>query len=141
MLLAAHDKGLLFFRDELAGWFGGFGRYSGTGADRAFWIEAYGGRQFTIDRVKHPLPIVIPRLSVGVLGGVQPDRLADLLRGPDDGLQARFLWLWPDKVPPRRPRRSPDTEAALEAFRRLAELPLVPGRGRTAAAVSLPSDG
>lgn len=124
VLLAAHDKGLLFFRDELAGWFGGFGRYSGSGADRAFWIEAYGGRQFTIDRVKHPLPIIIPRLAIGVLGGVQPDRLADLLHSPDDGLQARFLWSWPNKVPPRRPRQSCDTEAALEAFRRLAELPL-----------------
>ena len=72
LLLAAHDKGLLFFRDELAGWFGGFGRYSGSGADRAFWIEAFGGRCFTIDRVKHPQPIVIPHLSVAVLGGTHP---------------------------------------------------------------------
>jgi hypothetical protein len=128
-LLAAHDKGLLFFRDELAGWYCGFGRYSGSGADRAFWTEAYGGRQFTIDRMKHPLPVIIPRLSVGVLGGVQPDRLAELLQGPDDGLVARFLWLWPDKVPPRRPTRCADVDAALAAFRRLAELPLVPGHG------------
>jgi hypothetical protein len=74
-LLAAHEKGLLFFRDELAGWFSSFGRYSGSGADRAFWVEGYGGRAFTIDRVKHPLPVIIPRLSLGVLGGVQPDRL------------------------------------------------------------------
>ena len=126
-LVAAHEKGLLFFRDELAGWFGSFDKYGGSGSDRAFWLEAYGGRQFTIDRVKHPLPIIIPRLTVGVLGGVQPERLADLLKSPDDGLQARFLWLWPDKVPPRRPTRHVDVAAALEAFRRLVELPLVPG--------------
>ena len=129
LLVAAHDKGLLFFRDELAGWFGGFGRYSGSGADRAFWIEAYGGRQFTIDRVKHPQPIVIPHLSIAVLGGTQPDRLLDLLHSADDGLQARFLWLWPDKVRPRRPTRCPDAAAALQAFRRLAELRLVLGAG------------
>ena len=129
LLLAAHDKGLLFFRDELAGWFGGFGRYSGSGADRAFWIEAFGGRCFTIDRVKHPQPIVIPHLSVAVLGGTQPDRLVDLLHSPDDGLQSRFLWIWPNAVPPRRPTRCPDAAAALEAFRRLAELPLVLGAG------------
>lgn len=126
-LAAAQDKGLLYFRDELAGWFGGFGKYSGSGSDRAFWIEAYGGRAYTIDRVKHPLPVIIPRLSVGVLGGVQPDRLCDLLDGPDDGLQARFLWLWPDKVPPRRPTSCADIASASEALRKLLELPLVPG--------------
>ena len=101
--------------------------YSGSGADRAFWIEAFGGRCFTIDRVKHPQPIVIPHLSVAVLGGTQPDRLVDLLHSPDDGLQSRFLWMWPNAVPPRRPTRCPDAAAALEAFRRLAELPLVLG--------------
>jgi hypothetical protein len=126
-LVAAHEKGLLFFRDELAGWFGSFDKYGGSGSDRAFWLEAYGGRRFTIDRVKHPLPIIIPRLTVGVLGGVQPERLTDLLNSPEDGLQARFLWLWPEKVPPCRPMRHVDVEAALEAFRRLIELPLVPG--------------
>src|SRR5829696_128525 len=80
----------------------------GSGADRAFWVEGYGGRPFTIDRVKHPLPVIIPRLSIGVLGGVQPDRLADLIHGPDDGLQARFLWLWPEKVAGKGSAKSPD---------------------------------
>lgn len=126
-LLAAHEKGLLFFRDELAGWFSSFGRYSGSGADRAFWVEGYGGRAFTIDRVKHPLPVIIPRLSLGVLGGVQPDRLCELINGPDDGLQARFLWLWPDKVAPRRPTRHANVELGRAALRKLIELPLVPG--------------
>lgn len=37
--------------------------------------------------------------------------------------------LWPNTVLPRRPTRCPDADAALEAFRRLAELPLVPGQG------------
>jgi hypothetical protein len=125
-LIAAHEKGLLFFRDELAGWFHGFGRYSGSGADRAFWVEAYGGRPFTIDRVKHPLPVIIPRLSIGVLGGVQPDKLSDLIHGPDDGLQARFLWFWPEKVAPRRPQRLPNFAQARAALQKLIELPLVP---------------
>lgn len=125
-LLAAHERGILYCRDELAGWFGAFGRYSGGGgSDRAFWLEAYGGRPYVIDRVKHGSPIAIPRLSVGVLGGVQPDRLADLLDSPDDGLQARFLWLWPDKVPPRRPTRRADPNTLYNVFRRLGELPLV----------------
>src|SRR5829696_1815536 len=99
----------------------------GSGADRAFWVEGYGGRPFTIDRVKHPLPVIIPRLSIGVLGGVQPDRLADLIHGPDDGLQARFLWLWPDKVPPSRPTRHANAVVGRTALAKLIELPLVPG--------------
>ena len=106
-VLAVHPKGVLYFRDELAGWFGSFDKYGGSGSDRAFWIEAYGGRRFTIDRVKHPLPITIPRLSVGVLGGVQPERLTDLLNSPDDGLQARFLWLWPIRCRPADRRTRP----------------------------------
>ncbi len=42
-LLAVNPKGLLFHRDELAGWFGAFDRYAGAGAERAMWIEAFGG--------------------------------------------------------------------------------------------------
>jgi hypothetical protein len=121
-LLAAHPKGLLFFRDELAGWFGAFDRYSGSGAERALWLEAHGGRKYTIDRVKSERPIAIEHLSVGILGGIQPERLADLMKGAEDGLTARFLWVWPETVPPRRPRLIADRQAALVALRRLAHL-------------------
>jgi hypothetical protein len=64
-LLKANPKGLLLQRDELAGWLGSFGRYSSSGnGERAFWIEAYGGRPYTIDRKNNPEPTMIPRLSV-----------------------------------------------------------------------------
>lgn len=124
LLLAAYEKGLLFHRDELTGWLGSFDQYNGNGADRAFWTEAYGGRSFTIDRVKHPLPIHIPHLLVSVMGGIQPDKLVDLLYGADDGLTARFLWLWPDPIPPYRPERHGDSTTALAALRRLVALSL-----------------
>ncbi len=124
LLLAAHNKGLLFHRDELSGWLGGFDRYTGSGADRAFWTEAYGGRSYTIDRVKHPLPIHIPYLLVGIMGGIQPDKLVELLHGADDGLTARFLWLWPDPIPPFRPQRCADPAPVLAALQRLAALAL-----------------
>ncbi len=76
-LLAANPKGLLFHRDELAGWFGAFDRYAGAGAERAMWIEAFGGREYIVDRVKNDgEPIRVPHLSISVLGGLQPDRLA-----------------------------------------------------------------
>ena len=45
-----------------------------------------------------------------------------LLKGDDDGMAARFLWVWPNKVPPRRPQSIADSASALEAFHRLAGL-------------------
>lgn len=89
--------GLLLCRDELASFFASFGRYSqaGGGADRGFWLEAYGGRTHTVDRAKSDEPIIIPRLSIGVVGAIQPEKVAELLRGADDGMISRFLWSWP----------------------------------------------
>src|SRR3954464_6542630 len=96
---AALPRGLLLVRDELSGWLGGFDKYGGGGADRAFAIEMYGGRSYVVGRVKHPQPIRIPHLSIGVLGGVQPDKLSAIIEGPDDGLASRLLWVWPDAIP------------------------------------------
>jgi hypothetical protein len=42
-MLAENPRGLLYVRDELAGWLGGFDRYGGRGADRAFWLESWNG--------------------------------------------------------------------------------------------------
>jgi hypothetical protein len=126
-LAAAHPKGIMLIRDELAGWHGSLGRYSKSGADRAFWVEAYGGRPHTVDRVKNKgLPIVIERLALGLFGGIQPDRLCDMMDSPDDGLVARFLWAWPNKVPARRPLKEAGASKASTALRLLYDLPLVP---------------
>lgn len=123
-LAAGHEKGLWFFRDELAAWFGAFDRYSGSGAERALWLEAYQGGSHTIDRVKSEKPIRVAHLSIGVFGGIQPDRLVDLLEGADDGLPSRFLWSWPEPISPKRPARSCDKSGATEALRRLSLLRL-----------------
>lgn len=122
-LLAGHPAGLMFHRDELAGWLGGFDKYGG-GGERAFWIEAYGGRPYVIDRVKHQGdPIQIPHLTISILGGIQPERLSTmLLASEDDGLPSRFLMVWPNAVVPERPRHVPDDYAARSSFRRLMQL-------------------
>ena len=124
-VLAGNPKGCLLFRDELAGWLGNMNRYSGAG-ERQMWLEAYGGRSYVIDRVKHAgQPLAIERLSVCVLGGMQPDRLAEVLGDADDGLSARFLWFWPAPVPPARPNRFADVNAARIALRKLTNLILI----------------
>ncbi|MEM8971056.1 MAG: DUF3987 domain-containing protein [Pseudomonadota bacterium] len=116
-------KGLILVRDELAGWLGSMDRYGGDGRDRAFYIEAYGGRPFVVDRAKNPEPIVIPNLSISLLGGIQPDRLASgILNTDDDGLAARLMMVWPNPVLPDRPKRIIDQIGAINAFRRLATL-------------------
>ena len=109
--LKGQKKGLLAVRDELAGWFGGMDRYTGgKGGDRALWLEAYGGRPYTLDRVKNGgEPFHIPNLAISVLGGIQPDRLEScLLKGDDDGLSARFLYIYPNPAPRQRPRHVAD---------------------------------
>jgi Protein of unknown function (DUF3987) len=128
-LLQGNPRGILYFRDELAGWLGQMDRYgNGGGADRALWLEAYSGRSYAIDRVKHADdPICIPKFTIGLTGGIQPDRLASsLLAGDDDGLAARVLYVWPDPVPPKRPRPSSKDQAAERALRRLHDLQMPP---------------
>lgn len=117
-ILAGNPMGTLHFRDELAGWLVGFDRYAPGG--REFWLEAFGGRPFTIDRKNMRAPLQIPFNGVSVVGGVQPSKLAAaLLNGPDDGLVARFLWGWPDKRPFKRPRRPADMTMLEAVYRRL----------------------
>ena len=43
-------------------------------AGRAFWVEAYGGRPYRLERQKHPEPIEIAYFVVAVYGSTQPDR-------------------------------------------------------------------
>jgi hypothetical protein len=122
-LAAALPRGLLLVRDELSGWLGTFDRYGGGGSDRAFAIEQYGGRSYVVDLMKTPEPLRIRHLSIGVLGGVQPDKLPDIIEGPDDGLASRLLWTWPDSTLGfTLARHRVDEADARHAFMRLAEL-------------------
>ena len=122
-LAACHERGLLLVRDELSGWLGAFDKYGGGGADRAFAIEMYGGRSYVIDRVKNSEPLTIPRLSISVVGGIQPDKLPTLVKGPDDGLISRFLWAWPGQNSEfHLAREAPDYNEAKRAFSRLLDL-------------------
>lgn len=118
IILSGNPAGTMMVRDELAGWLN-FDKYSN--GNRAFWLEAFGGRPFVVDRLKNGgKPICLPFSGVSVVGGIQPDRLSDeLLGGADDGLVARFIWCWPDKVPFGRPRGTVDSSRLECAYRSL----------------------
>jgi hypothetical protein len=99
-LLAEQPRGLLYMRDELAGWLGNHDRYGGHGGDRAFYLEAWNGGAYVADRVKnHGAPVRIARTALAIIGGMQPDRLREALAGADDGLAARLTYVWPDPAP------------------------------------------
>lgn len=125
VILAQQPRGTLQVRDELAGWLAGMQRYAGGGTDRPFWLEAFGGRAFTVERMGRE-PLTVDRLSICVLGGIQPDRLKSLLlKSDDDGLLARFMPIWPEPAPVQRPQAWVDGSLMEAALARLLTLDLV----------------
>jgi hypothetical protein len=120
-ILEGLPKGVLYVRDELAGWLMNLSRYS-NGTDRPFWLEGYVGGPYQVDRVKNPDPVFIPHLTIPLFGTIQPDRLADALVGADDGLPSRFLWTWPAAHPFDEPAGAGDIDGAVSRLLRLADL-------------------
>lgn len=92
LILSTNPEGVLSVQDELSGWFGGHDAYrpGGTGKDRAFWLQAYNGGAFTVDRVKGSL--YVPHLSVSIVGGIQPGPMRKVAgKVEEDGLLQRFI--------------------------------------------------
>jgi Protein of unknown function (DUF3987) len=100
VLLQARPQGMLMLSDELASLFLNMSRYSG-GQDNEFWLEAWNGGSYTVERMGRP-PIVVDYLLVGVVGGLQPDKLARSFKGDHDGMYARVLFAWPPEPGYRR---------------------------------------
>lgn len=125
VILAQQPRGTFQMRDELAGWLEGMQRYAGGGSDRPFWLEAYGGQGFTVERMGRE-PLTVDRLTIGVTGGIQPDRLRTLLlKSDDDGLLARLVPIWPNPAPVQRPRAWADEDLIKTCFERLLCLEMV----------------
>jgi hypothetical protein len=120
VLLQARPQGMLLLTDELAGWLHNMRRYSG-GDDTQFWLMAWDGNDYSVERVSRA-SFKLKHLLVGVVGGMQPDKLRDLFK-TDDGFYARPLYAWLD-MPPYRPL--PDAKAIddemVEVFDRLDRL-------------------
>jgi hypothetical protein len=125
VLLQAHPRGMLLVADELAGWFSNMSRYSG-GQDNQFWLMAWDGSSYKVERLGRP-PINLPHLLVGVVGGLQPDKLPDCFKGAADGMYARFLWAWPTKAP-FRPLEDTIDEIDGDITKILARLARLPNR-------------
>src|SRR5262249_7172621 len=123
VLLEARPQGLAFVADELARLFLNMRRYS-NGQDNEFWLEAWNGKHFVVERQNRP-PVLVDYLLVGVIGGFQPDKLARAFEGDDDGMYARFCFAWPEE-PAHMPLSNEVTEIEPEiqnALTRLVDLP------------------
>jgi hypothetical protein len=107
VLLEVTPRGMAFVADELARLFLNMRRYS-SGQDNEFWLEAWNGKNFIVERQGRP-PVVVDYLLVGVTGAFQPDKLARAFQGDDDGMYARFCFAWP-KEPAHMPLSNEVTE-------------------------------
>jgi hypothetical protein len=123
-VVAGNPKGVVLWRDELAAWLANQGRYANGGSDRAHWLEAWSASGITINRRNRSAPLHLPRFPVSVVGTIQPDRIAEAFQGSDDGMAARFLYVWPEMAPhtPLLERRAPDDETALVRLQKIARL-------------------
>ena len=89
-LLMRSDKGILVKSDEISGWIGSMERYNAGRSDRGFWLCAYDGGPHSIDRIKRG-EMFVRNLSVSLVGGIQPARLAEIQGLTSDGLLQRFI--------------------------------------------------
>ncbi|MBB4089914.1 DUF3987 domain-containing protein [Salinibacter ruber] len=114
LLHSDHPRGLLLYRDELAGWLGSFNQYNKGDSDLQKWMEFYGSRPVQVDRKSSDRPaIFIEHPSVSVIGTIQPEVLEDRLDALhfQSGFVARTLLC----EPPERPRRFNDHSVTKEA--------------------------
>ena len=131
-IMSENPNGLLLFRDELSGFITKISREDFQ-SDRAFYLEAFNGNsRFTTHRIGRGT-IEIESCTLSICGGIQPSKIAPLIRGAvdgvaDDGFVQRFqLTTWPDQIERWEwVDRKPDKEAYdsyRSAIRRLHNLP------------------
>lgn len=131
-VLSGNPHGLMVFQDELSGLLMRLDS-AGQEASRAFYLEAWDGKQpYSFDRIERGT-VSIPKLCFSVMGGLQPSRLREYLRSAvfggkgDDGLAQRLqMMVYPDIATGwSHVDRRPDVNAALAAdlvFDRLASI-------------------
>ncbi|NMM10941.1 MAG: DUF3987 domain-containing protein [Polaromonas sp.] len=124
--------GLLAYRDELYGLLTTLDKQGHEGS-RTFYLQSYDGNQgYKFTRIIRGITY-IPRVCLAMIGGIQPGRIQEYVRGAvsggsaDDGLLQRFgLLVWPDTTAEFiHVDQWPDTPAkqtAWAVFERLAEL-------------------
>lgn len=101
MLSAKNPRGVSHVVDELSGWMSGMGQNTAQSNDnRAFYLNAYDGGRDDKDR-KVAKTSRSKRLSISVLGGIQPKVAKVALEGGmnrESGFASRFMYVQPPRV-------------------------------------------
>lgn len=83
-LLGDNPRGVIYVRDEVAGWLANLDR-EGREGDRTFFLEAWNGKgSYTFDRIARGTTR-IEACAVSIMGGVQPGKLSGYVRGAIKG--------------------------------------------------------
>jgi hypothetical protein len=118
-ILANNPRGLVLLRDELAGFFASFTRFSST-SDAPLWLPWYNGASQTVDRRGRDEPLFLPRPLVAISGCIPPAILRRHLAGDnsENGIASRFLFA----APPETDRRWRDEILTAGASAAMAEV-------------------
>jgi hypothetical protein len=134
-ILEENQQGVLYLRDELAGWFATLDT-KGRERERPFFLEAWNGDgSYTIDRIGRGT-LHVEHMCLSVFGGIQPSRLqsylSDAVTGgaTDDGLAQRLqVLVWPDHSQEwHQVDRPANVNAALaveQVFKRIASMMII----------------
>jgi hypothetical protein len=97
-VLQASPRGVIVFRDEIAGWVNSMNQYKQKGSEEQFWLENYNSGMVKINRQNRDRPMMVYNSFVAVLGGTQPKILEKFVEGDKayNGFLARMLWSYPD---------------------------------------------
>jgi hypothetical protein len=123
ILLKENPRGMLLYRDELAGWMRSLEKHGKEG-DREFYLETWDGNgPHTSDRIGRGTTET-PALCLSIFGGMQPAKLekyvSDAVQGGfgDDGLLQRFqLAVFPEKIEWTNIDREPNKAAQACVYR------------------------
>lgn len=117
-ILEAQNCGTSGFYDELIAFLAGMDQYKkAAGGDRSFYLEAFGGGSYIVNRVGRGTKF-IENCLVRICGGIQPAKLSSLKGLTDDGLWQRFI---PVITPVCGMGVDEPSGAATDAYRKLIE--------------------
>lgn len=97
-VLQANPRGVIVYRDEVAGWLNSMNAYKNKGGDEQFWLENYNSGLVKINRQKADRALFVRNCFASVLGTTQPAILAQFAEGNKayNGFLARILFSYPE---------------------------------------------